>query len=110
GGAGGGGPLPPGPGGRANATSRGSGAPATAGYLGPAYGPFEVEGDPGRGTLRIDGVALPDGFTAADLADRARLRARFDARFKALDQGDVAASLDRFHQAAPDILRSDLTP
>ncbi len=88
---------------------RGSGAPGGAGYLGPAYGPFEVEGDPARGTLRVEGVSLPDGFTHAELSDRARLRSRVDARFKALDRADAAASLDRFHQEALDILRSDRT-
>ena len=31
------------------------------GYLGPAFGPFEVEGDPARGTLQSRGVSLPDG-------------------------------------------------
>src|SRR5262249_52532248 len=83
--------------------------PSSPGYLGSAYGPFEVEGDPGRGSLRIEGVSLPDGFTVSDLSDRARLRSRLDARFKALDQGDTATSLDRFHQEALDILRSDRT-
>jgi len=101
--------LPGVPGVPANVNFRGSGVPGSPGYLGSAYGPFEVEGDPERGKLRIEGVALPDGFTVRDLSDRAGLRARFDTRFKELDQGDTAASLDRFHQEALDILRSDRT-
>src|SRR5262249_37035979 len=101
--------LPGVPGVPANVNFRGSGVPGSPGYLGSAYGPFEVEGDPGRGKLRIEGVVVRDGFSVRDLPDRAGLRARFDARFKSVDQGDTASSLDRFHQEALDILRSDRT-
>lgn len=80
-----------------------------AGYLGAAYNPFEVEGDPQRGRLRVKGVGLPEGFTLNDLADRSKLRNAFDARFRALDNADLPASLDKFHQQALDILRSDKT-
>jgi uncharacterized protein (DUF1501 family) len=68
-----------------------------------------VEGGAGRGELRVQGLALPDGFAPADLDDRGKLRARFDARFKALDESDLPAGLDKFHQQALDILRSDKT-
>jgi hypothetical protein len=101
--------LPARPGVPAHVNFRGSGVPGAPGYLGAAYNPFEVDGDPSRGSLRLEGVSLPPGFTSGDLADRARLRARFDAHFKALDQSDVSGSLDRFHQQALDILRSDRT-
>jgi hypothetical protein len=87
-----------------------SGVPAGgAGYLGAAYNPFEVEGDPARGTLRIQGVSLPEGFTVTDLDRRDQLLTKFDESFKALDQADLPASLDKFHQQALDILRSDKT-
>ncbi len=87
----------------------GSGFPGSAGYLGPAYGPFTVGSSPDRGQLRAEGIALPDGFTVHQLADRTRLRARFDSRLRALDAADVPSSLDRFQQQALDILRSDRT-
>jgi hypothetical protein len=90
-------------------SARASGFTGGAGFLGPACNPFEVEGDPGRGTLRVEGVALPDGFSVDQLADRKRLRDHFDARFRALDTLDVPAGLDRFQQEALDILRSDRT-
>jgi hypothetical protein len=80
-----------------------------AGFLGPAYNPFEVEGDPRRGRLRVQGVGLPDDFSLADLADRTKLRDTFDARFRALDAADLPASLDKFQQQALDILRSNRT-
>jgi hypothetical protein len=89
--------------------ARGSGFPGGAGFLGPAYNPFEVEEPPLRGQLKVEGIALPDGFTVTRLEDRDKLRARFDARFRALDEADVPASLDRFQQQALDILRSDRT-
>jgi hypothetical protein len=78
------------------------------GFLGPAFGPFEVEGG-GEGRLKVEGVSLPDGLTADQLDGRARLRDVFDRRFQSLDDADVPASLDRFQQQALDILRSDRT-
>jgi hypothetical protein len=80
-----------------------------AGYLGPGYNPFAVEVSPRGGRPRLDGISLPDGFTVGQLDRRERLRRRFDARLRALDDADVPASLDRFQQQALDILRSDRT-
>jgi hypothetical protein len=91
------------------AGARSGGFAGGAGYLGPAYNPFEVEEGPERGRVRTDGMALPSGFTVRQLEDRRKLRDVFDARFKALDAADVPASLDRFEQQALDILRSDRT-
>jgi hypothetical protein len=88
---------------------RASGFTGGAGFLGPAHNPFEVEGGPERGRIRIEGVALPSGFGAEQLHSRMQLRNQFDAHFKALDETDVPASLDRFQQQALDILRSDKT-
>jgi hypothetical protein len=90
-------------------SARAGGFAGGAGYLGPAYNPFEVEAGAERGRIGLEGVALPDGFTAEELVSRKRLRDRFDARFRALDGADVPASLDRFGQQALDILRSDRT-
>ena len=80
-----------------------------AGYLGTAYSAFEVEGSPERGQLRVQGISLPADFSSDDLARRDKLRNTFDAAFKALDEADLPASLDKFHQQALDILRSDKT-
>jgi hypothetical protein len=88
---------------------RGNGFPGDAGFLGASCNPFEVAAPPLRGQLRIEGVTLPDGFTLTQLEDRHRLRNRFDRRFRALDEADVPASLDRFQQQALDILRSERT-
>ena len=59
------------------------------GYLGSAYSAFEVEGNPQQGKLRVQGISLPDGFSTTDLDNRDKLRNRFDAAFKALDQADL---------------------
>jgi uncharacterized protein DUF1501 len=80
-----------------------------AGYLGAAYNPFEVQAAADGERLKAPGVSLPRGFTVTDLEDRDRLLRRFDASFKAFDKADLAASLDKFHQQALDILRSDKT-
>lgn len=77
------------------------------GYLGPAFGPFEVEGDPARGTLQSHGVSLPEGFALRDLESRETLRDRFDRGLRALDSTEEVAGLDRFHRQAAEILRSD---
>ena len=77
------------------------------GYLGPAFGPFEVDGDPVKGTLQSHGVSLPQGFALTDLDARETLRDRFDRGLRALDTSDVGAGLDRFHRQAVEILHSD---
>jgi len=82
-------------------------AGASAGYLGPAYGPFEVEGEPVRGTFQAQGVSLPTGFSARDLELREALRRRFDRGLRALESTDALAGLDRFHRQALEILHSD---
>jgi hypothetical protein len=90
--------------------ARSGGFTGNAGFLGIAHNPFEVPaGSRGGGRPRLDGIALPDGFTVSQLETRSRLQSRFDARFRALDDADVPASLDRFQQQALDILRSDRT-
>jgi hypothetical protein len=84
------------------------GAPGVgAGYLGPAFGPFEVEGEPGRGALVAHGVSLPPEFPLRALDDREALRARFDRGLRALDTSGLMASLDGFHRQAVEIVRSD---
>jgi len=82
-------------------------AGAGAGYLGPAYGPFEVEGEPVRGAFQAHGVSLPNGFSAADLKLREALGRRFDRGLRALESTDTLAGLDRFHRQALEILHSD---
>jgi hypothetical protein len=77
------------------------------GYLGPPYAPFEVEGEPVRGTFQAQGVSLPTGFSLGDLESREALRGRFDRGLRALESTDTLVGLDRFHRQALEILHSD---
>lgn len=88
---------------------RANGFTGNAGYLGPAYNPFEVQGNPAADKLQVRGVTLPEKFSLKDLDDRDRLMKTFDESFKEFDKADLPASLDKFHQQALDILRSDKT-
>jgi len=78
-----------------------------AGYLGPAYSPFAIEGNPSQGNLQAQGVSLPSGFSLRDLDNRDSLRARFDQSAKALDSSPLMTGLDGFHRQALEILHSD---
>ena len=77
---------------------------ANAGYLGPAFNPFQVQ----NGNVR--GVSLPEDVTLDELSDRVRLLETFDYRLSVLDEvADVVAGIDQFQQKALDILRSNKT-
>jgi hypothetical protein len=80
-----------------------------SGFLGTAFNPFEVEGAPDRGQLRVRGVSLPQNFSVEELNDRNRLLEKFDDGFKQLDKSDLAAGLDKFQEQALEILRSNKT-
>jgi hypothetical protein len=91
------------------------GSPASAGYLGSAYNPFVVEGNPaarGKGgvNLRVRGIQLPNGFSLDELERRDRLQRGFDSTFRAVDRSaDVVDGFDAFHRQALEILRSEKT-
>lgn len=83
---------------------------AMAGYLGPAYNPFEVEGNGNKGDFRVRGLDLPSGFSLDQLANRVKLLEAFDSRFSALEsRGDLIESLDEFQEQAYVMLRSEKT-
>jgi hypothetical protein len=88
---------------------------SSSGYLGAAYNPFLVEGNPGgRGgkgaSLRVRGIQLPNGFSLEELEKRDKLYKGFDETFRSLDQStDLVEGLDAFHKQALEILRSDKT-
>ena len=75
-------------------------------YLGPAYEPFAVTGDPNAPDFRVPGVGLRDGAQAARLRERAGLKEKFDVMRRALDQSGAMAALDRFEVQALDLLTS----
>ena len=86
------------------------GRAGAAGYLGPAYNPFIVDGVGGKGGPRVRGIQLPGGFTLDALQDRDGLRRAFDKTFRQLDHAPgVVDGFDDFHRQALEILRSDRT-
>ena len=41
-----------------------------AGWLGKAFDPFQIEGDPSDSSFQVEGLGLPAGISPARLADR----------------------------------------
>lgn len=81
---------------------------ANAGYLGPAFNPFQVQN--GGGRLQVRGVTLPEDVTLDGLSDRVRLLDTFDNRMSVLDGvAEVVAGIDKFQEKAINILRSTKT-
>ncbi|HYR58415.1 MAG TPA: DUF1501 domain-containing protein [Chthoniobacteraceae bacterium] len=77
------------------------------GFMGAPWHPLVMNCDPAAQPLRIEGMTLADGMTAARLAERFDLLAQFDAHFRAGAQSGAVADLDRMHQKAFDLLHSD---
>jgi len=85
-----------------------------AGYLGPAYDPFELEvtrpGPTSDAVVDTRGVVLPADFPVAQLDHRNALAQSFDHAFDAADRNpELAKALDTFDHQALDILRSNKT-
>ena len=53
------------------------------GWLGKAYDPFRVDGDPNAPDFQVEGLGLPDGITADRLGGRRALRDRDGSRRRA---------------------------
>jgi hypothetical protein len=74
------------------------------GWLGKAYDPFRVEGDPNAQDFRVEGLGLPEGVSADRLGRRRALRAgmvRSPGR-----SGTEPAAWDRYCERALDSLSS----
>jgi hypothetical protein len=91
------------------------GGGSIAGYLGPAYDPFQLEmgliyGRKVEAVVDTRGVVLPPGFTLDQLENRNGLMQSFDRAFHEVDRNvELANGLDAFHRQALDILRSSRT-
>ena len=77
-----------------------------AAYLGPAYTPFTVAGNPGAADFRVEGLAIDAGFVDR-LADRTRLRDGFDQLRRDIDGSGTVEAMDRFDRRALSMLVSD---
>jgi hypothetical protein len=74
------------------------------GWLGKAYDPFAIEGDPNAPGFHVEGLGLPAGITNERLGGRRNLRAAMDhaPRFP----GNGPAAWDRYCERALDSLGS----
>lgn len=77
-----------------------------AAYLGPAYTPFMVPGDPSKPDFKVPNIA-PVAEIAGRLDDRASLLNQFDKFRREADQTGLMGSMDQFHGRALGLLTSD---
>ena len=76
-----------------------------AAYLGPAYLPFNVPGDPSTPGFEIENVGLSKSI-ADRLDDRTRLLEGFDRLRRNVDDSGVMDAMDQFGQRATQLLTS----
>ncbi len=77
-----------------------------SGFLGSAYSPFWVRGDPSAPDFKIQDVELPVDMDWSEISDRRWLVKQLDARFRERDTKGVFADRERFFQEAESIIRS----
>ncbi len=77
-----------------------------AAYLGPAYTPFNVPGDPSAPDFQVKNLALAPEM-ASRLDDRVRLLQGFDNLRRTLDQSGAMEAMDQYNQKAVELLTSE---
>lgn len=75
-------------------------------YLGVAYEPFAVLGDPSAPQFSVPNVGLADSNQQSRLQDRIRLRRSFDEVRRSIDQVDGMQAIDEFEAQALSLLTS----
>lgn len=75
-------------------------------YLGPAYHPFNVPGDPSEPKFEVQNISLSSGLSDR-LGDRVRLLGEFDRLRQEVDQSGLMNAADQFNQKAVSLLTSD---
>jgi hypothetical protein len=73
-------------------------------YLGPAYEPFSVHGDPNAPGFRVPGIGLKDASEVDRLRGRMDLSSRFDRLRRALDDRMQSETFDAFQRQAYTLL------
>jgi hypothetical protein len=78
---------------------------ADAGWLGPAYRPFETQADPAReGPFSVPNLQAPQGLSVSRLDDRKSLLSSFDGLRRSMDQSGQMDAMDEFNRRAWDII------
>lgn len=78
-------------------------------YLGQAYEPFSVFGDPNAPNFSVPNIGLSDVRQTGRLQDRIRLRRSFDEFRREADQSGVMNAMDQFETQALNLLTSSDT-
>jgi uncharacterized protein (DUF1501 family) len=80
------------------------------GYLGVAYSPLTVGGDPNSPGFGVRALTMPKGLSLERIDNRRELLEGLDTAFRDADvKSQDLAGMDRFYQRAYDILRSERT-
>ncbi len=79
----------------------------TAGFLGPAHEPLQVNRDPNRPDFRVSEITLPAGLSLAQLEHRETLLAHVNAQVVEGPRSAEQQSMNAFYGRAFDLLRSD---
>ncbi|MEZ6086653.1 MAG: DUF1501 domain-containing protein [Pirellulaceae bacterium] len=80
-----------------------------AAYLGDAYSPFSVTGDPNAPTFNVPNIGLTDQHEIDRLQRRTSLRERLDNLERAFDQKGEMGALDEFESQAMTLLTNPKT-
>ena len=73
---------------------------AGTGYLGSAFGPFSLGGDPASGNFAVRDLNLPKGIDDKRFSERRSMRQVVDEHFSSLEKSDVLDGMDTFYQRA----------
>jgi hypothetical protein len=78
-------------------------------YLGDAYGPFSVTGDPNQPNFVVPNIGLADAGQISHLSRRSTLRQNLDTLERAFDQAGELQALDEFESQALTLLTDPKT-
>uniref|UniRef100_A0A7C2NUS9 DUF1501 domain-containing protein n=1 Tax=Schlesneria paludicola TaxID=360056 RepID=A0A7C2NUS9_9PLAN len=78
-------------------------------YLGDAYSPFTVSGDPNAPTFTVPNIGLTDAGEVQRLGRRSTLRQNLDTLERAFDKAGELAALDEFETQAMTLLTNPKT-
>ena len=76
-------------------------------YLGPAYEPFRVTGDPSAPDFQVPNIALTDPAQGSRSKRRIDRKSRFDRLNSEIDQSGMMDALDGFESQALNLLMSE---
>jgi hypothetical protein len=75
-------------------------------YLGPAYEPFKITGDPNAPNFEVPNIGLQDAAATQRLAGRMSLRSRFDSLRASIDHSGMMEAVDQYQAKALHLLTS----